>query len=113
MTTWVAHPQHTKVADIEDLRGAVLSHTGEELSVRASRDSHNRCQMGTVYLDEFDSLILLLPELQKSVDGGSNEEVGRPVIPGSITRFAVETEYIRTHLVITAKLTTSRCMKLL
>ena len=65
---------HTKVAHIKYFGAPILSHARKQLTVSARRDRYYWNQMGAVMLDELDSLFLLLPKLQMSVNGSGDQE---------------------------------------
>ena len=66
---------HTEVDHIKHLGRPILRYSGEELPIRTCGDGRNGRQMGTVVFNEFNTLILFLPQLQVSVNRGRDEEL--------------------------------------
>lgn len=101
--------RRTKVDDIKDLGAAILCYTSEKLTICTGRDTNDRCKMGAVMFDELNADVLLLPELEMSINRCSNQEIRSVQDRKSI----YDRERHRAYLVATQKLTTSRCIKLL
>lgn len=53
----------TEVDDIKHLRTPVLCDTSKQLTIRTGRHRNDCSKMRSVVLDEFDALVLFLPEL--------------------------------------------------
>jgi hypothetical protein len=65
----------TKIDDIKHLGTAVFCYAGKKLAIRAGRDTdYGRC-MGTVMFHELDSLDLLLPPFDMSINRGGYQKV--------------------------------------
>ena len=62
----------TEIAHIEHLNTAVFGDTSKQLTIGAGGNGYDGGQMRTVVFNEFNPLLLFLPELEMAVNGGSN-----------------------------------------
>ncbi len=100
----------TEVDDIEYFRCTIFRNAGKYLTVGASGDRSDGSEVCAVVLHEFDTGVLLLPQLDMPIYRRGDEEV-RSTRHILSTMSPIFTKW--THLVITQKLMTSLCMKLL
>ena len=67
----------TKVGHIEHLDCSIAADTRIECAIRTDARADHRPQMRSIMLHELDPFLLLLPELDVSINAGRDDEVGR------------------------------------
>lgn len=104
----------TKVDHVKDTAFSPFRHCRKHLALMVGRDGNDRVQRCPVVLDEFDTVRLLFPELDVSIDRGRDNKVGpdsqRTCEYGQAEGTAPSCRY-STYLVMVTKLIWSRCMK--
>src|SRR5712671_4504328 len=110
----------TKVDDVEHLCALALCDSREQLPVRTRRDTHDGRHVRAIMFDKLDPRLLLLPQLEVSIDRSRDDEVRAvhimaPTVTSGRGTVSLHSRPSRatTHRVTTTKLITSRCMKLL